>query len=759
MDQRPMPLRKALELGQQIARGLAAAHEKGLTHRDLKPENIFITKDERAKILDFGLAKLRSPMASDTAITRDDHTLPMETKVGVVVGTVGYMSPEQVNGRPADPRSDIFALGVILWEILSGSRPFHGDSAVEIMHAILKDDPPELPADSPIPPSLVRTLMRCLEKDPRARFQSAEDLAFELENVMLGASSRTRPVLPGRLPRLGRSPWFAAAVVLAGAILMGMVVWRGREGWVRTPPTLHRLTYRTGEIHHARLSPDAQSFVYHLSSTGDPGQLWLGRVDGLGARSLELPPGTEVLSISSTGEMALRLPVPEAPEGTGTLARAPLGGGAPREVLENVRLADWGPDGQQLAVVRVGEHGRHRLEYPIGTVLFEAPAANGIECPRVSPGGDRVAFTEIVSAGNQALSVVDGAGRREVLARGEIQSLTWSPDGRELLYTLRMPDDRQELHTITLSGQKRLLYSVLGRLTIEDASLKGKVLLRHSMTRNHLFFGEAASGAERELSWLQSSKVADITASGKGLLFAEIREGAGPGGAYFRRTDGADAVRLGDGDPLVLSPDGKWALVTSTGAQGRALTLLPTGPGESRALPHSGVKAEWAAFLDPGRLLLGGAGADKVFRYYQQDLQTGAMKPWGKGAGHSEAYCLVAHDGSRVALGPVAGKVQLYSPSGDLIREISGMSGEEQLIQWSADGRELFIGALGRFPVKIWRLDLATGQRRLWKELKPTDTLGVARLDSICVAPDGHSYAYSFMRILASDLYLMEGWK
>lgn len=754
MTGRSLPIRKVLELGQQIARGLAAAHEKGLTHRDLKPENIFITRDERAKILDFGLAKLRSPLVADSDVTQDMETQPMETKMGTILGTVGYMSPEQVNGKPADPRSDIFSFGVILWEMLVGARPFRGDSAVEILHAILKSEPPELPMDLQIHPSFQRTLQRCLEKDPRARFQSAQDLAFELENTLLSSSSRVSWMPP--LRRLWRIPPLLIASA-AGVVAFSLgALWLGRELARREPPTLHRLTYRSGEIRNARLAPDARSFVYSLVGTGDSGRLWLGRMEGLGARSLELPEGTEILSISSTGEMALRLKGASA--GAGTLAQARLGGGeAPREIMERVRSADWGPGGRELAVVRIGDNGRQRLEFPVGRTLYEAAAANAIDCPKVSPAGDRVAFAEIISAGNQALSVVDRQGHREVLAQGEIQTLAWSPDGRELIYTLRLSEDRQELRVVTLGGRQRRIYSVLGRLSIQDASLGGGLLLRHSLTRQHLFYGQA--GRERELSWLQSSKVADLALDGKGILFAEIREGAGPGGAYFRRPDGTEAVRLGDGDPLVLSPDGKWAVVRTVGRPGAELALLPTGPGEARQLPSHGVKAEWVVFLDPRRLLLGGVGPDQVFRYYEQDLQSGDLKPWQAQAGRTEAYCLVAHDGSKVALGPIDGKLQICSPQGKLLRELPGFADEEVPLQWSADGRAIFLGTLEGLPARIWRVDLATGRRTLWKELLPADTTGVSRLNNVCVNPEGSAYAYSFMRILTSDLYLMEGWK
>jgi len=327
-----------------------------------------------------------------------------------------------------------------------------------------------------------------------------------------------------------------------------------------------------------------------------------------------------------------------------------------------------------------------------------------------------------------------------------------------VLYTLRLPEDRQELRVVSLAGRQRLIYSVLGRLSIQDVASTGRVLLRHSLFRQHLFLGQEGA-RERELSWLQSSKVADLTQSGKGVLFAESREGSGPGGAYFRRVDDRDAVRLGDGDPMVLSPDGKWAVVRTLGKGGAELALLPTGPGEPRRLPSHGVKAEWAAFLGPQTLLLGGVGADKVFRYHQQDLSSGDMKPWLPGPGRQEAYGLVSPDGSRVALGPVEGKLHLHRPSGELIRELPGFPAEDIPLQWSADGRELFVSSLEGLPVKIWRLDLATGQRRLWKELMPADAVGVSRLNNVCVSPDGKTYAYSFLRMLSSDLYFMEGWQ
>src|SRR5207245_226525 len=182
--------RRAIDYALQMAHGLAAAHEKGIVHRDLKPDNVFITKDGRVKILDFGVAKLTQPDGGQSQT--DIPTRRVDTDPGVVIGTVGYMSPEQVRGKGIDHRSDIFSLGAILYEMLSGRRAFHGESAADTMSAILKEDPPELSeTNKTVSPALERLVNHCLEKNPESRFHSASDLAFALEtaNAKLAVSS------------------------------------------------------------------------------------------------------------------------------------------------------------------------------------------------------------------------------------------------------------------------------------------------------------------------------------------------------------------------------------------------------------------------------------------------------------------------------------------------------------------------------------------------------------------------------------------
>ena len=225
-----IPTRKAIDCGIAIAQGLAAAHERGIVHRDIKPENIFLTADGRVKILDFGVAKLTQaePVNAGMTVVPTTPAGGMGTVAGMVLGTIGYMSPEQVRGGIADPRSDIFSLGVVLHELLSGQRPFGGDTAADVMSGILREDPPELPvAERHIPPALARIVGRCLEKSPAARFQSARDLAFSLDALTSspGSEAATAVMGTGGPRRRSFSPTTALTGALIGSLLAGGAAW------------------------------------------------------------------------------------------------------------------------------------------------------------------------------------------------------------------------------------------------------------------------------------------------------------------------------------------------------------------------------------------------------------------------------------------------------------------------------------------------------------------------------------------------------
>src|SRR6266487_2003520 len=298
------------------------------------------------------------------------------------MGTLGYMSPEQIKAEAADARSDIFALGVILYEMLSGQRPFKGDSAAETMAAILKEDPPDLSLTSQnISPGLERLVRHCLEKNPERRFQSTRDLAFDLESLTGFSGPAAAMSAPSVSWQIWRKPILAVAL-LVSVFLAGWGLRAIRQK--PSAPSFKRLTFRRGTVYTARFALDGQTVVYSADWKGLPARIFATRAGSIESRSLQLP-DARVLAVSATGELAISIGRDASWTVTGTLARVPLDGGAPRELLENVSLADWTPDGRDLAVVHnVG--GKDRLEFPVGKVLYETAA--GIESVRFSPRGD-----------------------------------------------------------------------------------------------------------------------------------------------------------------------------------------------------------------------------------------------------------------------------------------------------------------------------------------------------------------------------------
>ncbi len=381
----PFPLKRVFDVSGQIASGLARAHEVGIVHRDLKPENVMVGTDGLVKILDFGLAK-RMPFEGDAGSGKT--TLTME---GSVVGTVGYMSPEQAQGQPVDFRSDQFSFGSILYEMASGNRAFKGKSPVETLAAIINEEPEPIERLNPRVPAPLRWIVeRCLAKEPAARYASTQDLAQELKTVrdhlteLSGTSAAVLAIAP---PRLRLVSLLMAVTVLAG---FAAVYFLGKRAGDRPFPEFQRLTYRHGTVVSARFAPDGRTIVFGAAWDGAPIRLFSTRTDGRESTRLELA-DADVVAVSSAGEIAMLLGRPWAPISpwVGTLARAPLAGGAPRELTEAVACADWSPDGKSLAIVRrVGK--THRLEFPIGKILYETKEY--IETLRLSPGGDRIAF-------------------------------------------------------------------------------------------------------------------------------------------------------------------------------------------------------------------------------------------------------------------------------------------------------------------------------------------------------------------------------
>ena len=573
----PLPQRKAVEIALQIAMGLAAAHDRGIVHRDLKPENLFITEDGRVKILDFGLAKVAASASTDISAS---PTLEAQTTPGTVMGTMAYMSPEQVRGQGVDHRSDIFSFGAILHEMLTGRQAFRRDTAADTMSAILREEPEGIASTgSGANQELERIVRHCLEKNPAMRFQSARDLAFNLEATTAGSlTGAPTTSVPGR-KALGASLFPVAAALAAGLVIGSVLALRLAPRAVVEPPILKYISH-SGSDSDPSVSRDGRLVAYRSFREGGS-RIWLMQLPGSDEVALTSGPQDSQPRISPDGSQVLFV---RQEDTTASLYRVPALGGEPRKVLNDAYDGDWAPDGRRIVFLR-----RERGEARPLVILGIADVAGGepaeisrleqasLSFPRWSPDGSTIAISSFAaenSPNSILLTPVSGGEPRTLdlpPPAGLISSVLWVKNS--LVYA--------QAESFVSAGQVRT-----GRIVAHDL----------------------ASGERRTLLWIPSwSPVIDMSGPGalvmgtityqQGLLEIALPNEKGARGRWL--THGNNVSRQ-----PVFSPDGEWILFTSNRTDNLDLWKVSTRTGAVRRITEDSADDWDPAFTRDGSQIL-----------------------------------------------------------------------------------------------------------------------------------------------------------
>ena len=720
----PVPLRRALAWSLQMLRGIAAAHARGIVHRDLKPANIFILGDGSLKILDFGLARV----VQEGTNTPDSPTARL-SEDGMVFGTIGYMSPEQVRGERADARSDIFSFAIVMHEMLTGRTPFARETAAETITAILRDEAPRL-ATPPFPAALATTLLHCMEKNPEERFHSAHDLALHLEMIEIA----------------GSGPTPAITIADAAPLL----------------PKIAQLTFRRGDVAQARFAPDG-SVVYGAAWNDRPLEIFVSHRGIAEARALGI--SGSIHAVSRNGELAVSLGRKQefGFQASGTLARVALVGGVPRPIAKEVYEADWSPDGKQLAIVRRSERG-FQIEYPIGHRLYESPS--WISDLRMSPDGRELAFIEHPFVGDNYgfVKVVDLDGRAERLTEDHYIAwgLAWHPTSGEIWFggAAKQSEEGRNIsvHAITRGKQPREVFSSLGAAFVHDIAPDGTTLIAQQTPRRYVVSHTGGEEIDRDLSWLDWTFPMRLSHDGRTLLFEE--QGVANGGKntfYLRGTDGGPAVRLDEGRGRDLSSDGAHVLALTNDSPGR-LMMVPTGAGEVRQISLPGIDHVWTARFLPGdqAIMIFGSRADEGTRIWRVEATGGEPRPLTDPLIGSWFYLAVSPDGRRIATTdtnqiPFTWSLEEFAAP----ERIAGTGAGDLPVHWP-DERTIYICRPDEKKSDIYAVDLESGARRFVRTMRPPDAAGVQGVFPVHFASSNDSYVFGY-KLLLTNLFTVSG--
>lgn len=740
IDRGSISFDRAIELGHALACGLAAAHEKGVIHRDLKPSNLIVTRDGVLKILDFGLAKL----------TSDNKTDVDATPTGVVLGTAGYLSPEQARGESADERSDIFAVGAILYEMLCGERAFGGATFAERLSSVLRDDPSRMNAATL--GNALPIVARCLAKSPPNRFQSARDLAWALEALMQAPRAPTKERsahTAGSRYGLSRRIFMSG---MAATGLGGIILGRGIYLSPSVSPIYRQLTYRHGRIGSARFTPDGGSVVYAAAWDGDPLTLFTIRLGGGGTRSLQLP-SADVLSISITGKLAISLEhrYVAGMHCSGRLAVVPLEGGEPRILADDVQEADFSPDGKEMMVVRRSARG-FQVEMPVGTTILDVEG--WLSHARVSPDGHRIACLMHPSPFDDrgSVVVVERASRKlRTLAEGftSIAGLAWAPDGRSVWCTAARDGSNNSLRSLSLEGKELVIAAATGRLRLHDIAKDGRAVVSHDNWRLRMMVKPPGANQEVDLSLTDLPTAGALSADGESIVFGECGDLDMDAGAYLRKTRGGQALRLGPGWPADISRDGRRVLACAVNPPG-SLFLFDVSGGNPTVVPLGAIENVTSLQWGIGEyIVVVGAIQGRPSRLWRMSTTGGESIPLT--AEGIYGGCRASPDGKRVAFIGQDGACLVASVENPGSQEVvPGRYPGEEVVGFSASGTDLFVRS-GASPIRVRRVNIVTGEAQSHVDIRPP-AVGLKGVDAVAVSASGEAYAYWFGQEL-SRLY------
>ena len=747
--EKQLPVDDALRIAAEVADALQYAHERGVIHRDIKPENILLQRGH-AVVADFGIALA----ASKTGGAR-------MTETGMSLGTPTYMSPEQAMGaREVDARTDVYSLGCVLYEMLVGEPPFVGPTAQSIVAKVMTESPRSLTGQRrTVPPHVDAAVQKSLEKLAADRFASASAFAESLRDgrLSLGASGHEPPNAPVRPRSFAHrtAAWgailFACVAIASAAFAAGR---RSGDDRASTGLSMEQRTFRTQSIYSARYTANGESIVYSAAEAGDSPRIYTVTAAYPQPRVVS-DSGTHLLAVSSKDEMAVLVGAVYEHHRvlTGTLARMPVGGGMPRELLTGVHDADWSPDGSKLAVAHDVD-GKDVLEYPIGTVLYESPGY--LSDVRVAPDGQRIAFNEHPEKGDDrgAVAVLDLEGRRKLLTPqyAAIEGLAWTPSGASLLYGAGTNGGIAQVNEVTLNGEIHPGSPGVGNATIQDIAPDGRRLIIRSDIFTRVWVKRASDTTARDVSWLNVSFFPILSGDGSLLVFGDGSDMAGENYAVMlRRTDGSPAVRIGEGADLAMTRDKRWVLSAVPSAPAK-LMMYPTGAGSARRMDHGEFSGILAASLlgDGSELMVCGNQAKHGVRCYVRPLENGEFRPFTP-EGVSRA--IASPDGQSIVAVQGDSGYRQYSIHDGASQRVPGLTPNDIVLRFSPDGKSLWTRQASATPVRVDQVDLKTGARRQLLPEFATRRAGVLSVSEVALADDPRTYAYTEREALG---YLFE---